>query len=222
VLSELGRFDATIEHSEAAMRIAEEADHPFTLFLGLVALGLTHLRRGDLPRATRLLERGLDISHLWRDRRICYAAALGAAYALAGRTDEALQRAVEEFHRRPIHFRPAFILLCAGMACLSIGRIDEAAGHAREALMLTRRLGARGNEAHALCLTGDIASRGGADDAEVYYRQALMLAEPRGMRPLIAHCHLGLGKTHRCSGKCEQAQEHLAIATTMYREMDMT
>ncbi len=26
------------------------------------------------------------------------------------------------------------------------------------------------------------------------YREALALAEPRGMRPLIAHCHLGLGK----------------------------
>jgi hypothetical protein len=48
-----------------------------------------------------------------------------------------------------------------------------------------------------------------------------MLAEPRGMRPLIAHCHLGLGKLFRRTGKRREAQEHLKTATTMYRDMDM-
>jgi hypothetical protein len=42
------------------------------------------------------------------------------------------------------------------------------------------------------------------------------------MRPLIAHCHLGLGKLHRRTGQREQAREHLATATAMYRDMDMT
>ena len=39
---------------------------------------------------------------------------------------------------------------------------------------------------------------------------------------LVAHCHLGLGKLYRRIGQPEQAQEHLTIATTMYREMGMT
>ena len=39
--------------------------------------------------------------------------------------------------------------------------------------------------------------------------------------PLIAHCHLGLGKLYRRTGPREQAHEHLIAATTMYREMDM-
>ena len=43
-----------------------------------------------------------------------------------------------------------------------------------------------------------------------------------GMRPLVAHCHLGLGKLYHRTDKREQAQEHLATATTMYREMGMT
>jgi hypothetical protein len=42
------------------------------------------------------------------------------------------------------------------------------------------------------------------------------------MRPLVAHCHLGLGKLYRRTGQGEQAQEHLAAATTMYRDMGMT
>ena len=41
------------------------------------------------------------------------------------------------------------------------------------------------------------------------------------MRPLVAHCHLGLGKLDRRTGKRQQAQEHLTTAATMYREMDM-
>jgi hypothetical protein len=39
---------------------------------------------------------------------------------------------------------------------------------------------------------------------------------------LVAHCHLGLCKLYRRTGKREQAQEHLTTATTMYREMGMT
>ncbi len=41
------------------------------------------------------------------------------------------------------------------------------------------------------------------------------------MRPLVAHCHLGLGKLYRRTGKREQAQEHLRTATTMYSDMEM-
>ena len=47
-------------------------------------------------------------------------------------------------------------------------------------------------------------------------------ADGAGLRPLVAHCHLGLGKLYRRTGKREQAQEHLTTATTMYRDMGMT
>jgi hypothetical protein len=40
------------------------------------------------------------------------------------------------------------------------------------------------------------------------------------MRPLIAHCHLGLGHISRRTGTREQAQRHIATATAMYRELD--
>ncbi len=52
--------------------------------------------------------------------------------------------------------------------------------------------------------------------------KSLALAEPRGMRPLVAHCHLGLGTLYQHTGKRQEAQEHLTTATTMYREKDMT
>src|SRR5262249_62358713 len=108
-----------------------------------------------------------------------------------------------------------------GMTDFWSGRIDEAASHARDALALTRRLKARAAEAHALCLTGEIASVGAAKDAPGYYLEALALAGELGMRPLVAHCHLGLGKLNRRTSKREQALEHISTATTMYRDMGM-
>jgi tetratricopeptide (TPR) repeat protein len=227
VVSELGQFDEAVARAEDAVQIAEEADHPHTLYFGLLGLGIVHLRRGDTPRATRVLERCLDLCRTWQliDLTQVVAVALGAAYALTGRADEAaplVAGVVEEFRRFQNHSgRPAFILLCAGMTYLAGGRIDEAASHAREALALVRRLGARGREGHALCLNGDVAAAAGAEGAEGFYRQALALAEPRGVRPLVAHCHLGLGKLYRRTGNRGQAQEHLTIATVMYREMGM-
>jgi hypothetical protein len=41
------------------------------------------------------------------------------------------------------------------------------------------------------------------------------------MRPLAAHCHLGLGRLHRSGGDRAKGEEHLAQALTMYRQMGM-
>ena len=49
----------------------------------------------------------------------------------------------------------------------------------------------------------------------------MALAGELGMRPLVAHCHLGLGKPYRRTDDRPRAQEHLTTAATMYREMDM-
>ena len=57
--------------------------------------------------------------------------------------------------------------------------------------------------------------------AEASYRQAMALADELGMRPLFAHCHIGLGKLCGRTDKRQEARAHLATATAMYREMDM-
>ena len=54
------------------------------------------------------------------------------------------------------------------------------------------------------------------------YRQALAVASELGLRPLVAHCHLGLGRLYRQRGTSERAPIHLETATAMYREMGMS
>ena len=92
----------------------------------------------------------------------------------------------------------------------------------RRSLSLVKTQAARGFEVWALRAIAIAAADSGASElAESHYREALLLAQELGTRPLAAHCHLGLGKLYRRTGKREQAQEHLTTATTMYREMDM-
>jgi hypothetical protein len=50
----------------------------------------------------------------------------------------------------------------------------------------------------------------------------MTLAGELGMRPLVAHCHFGLGTICRRTGDRVKADEHLVSASTMYREMGMT
>lgn len=37
----------------------------------------------------------------------------------------------------------------------------------------------------------------------------------------LGHCHVGLARLYRRTGKRDRADEHLATATAMYREMGM-
>jgi tetratricopeptide (TPR) repeat protein len=104
------------------------------------------------------------------------------------------------------------------------GRSHDAISVAQRALDLARKQKERGNEVWALRLLGEIAATGEPSDrnsAAEHYNLALMRGDELGMRPLVAHCHLGLGKLYQRTGMREQALEYLTAATTMYREMDM-
>jgi tetratricopeptide (TPR) repeat protein len=107
---------------------------------------------------------------------------------------------------------------------LLVGRTEDAIRLAQRALDLSRTHKERGNEAWVLRLLGEIASRHDPPDvekAEQYYMQAVTLAEELGMRPLIARCHVGLGKLYRRSDDSRLATEHLNTGVAMMREMEM-
>jgi len=109
-------------------------------------------------------------------------------------------------------------------AYLLAGREADARAAAQRALGLARKHKERGYETYTLRLLGEIAAREDPLDigkAEDHYRQALALAEALGMRPLIAHCRVGLSKLYRRTGNNEKAKTHLANGVAMMREMEM-
>jgi tetratricopeptide (TPR) repeat protein len=116
--------------------------------------------------------------------------------------------------------------------CARAGRTQAQAGHLEEAqatvqhvLALAREHQERDHQAYALRLLGNIAARReppDRDQAEDDYRQALALAAELGMRPLLAHCHLGLGKLYATIGRHVEARTELTAAIDLYRAMEMT
>jgi tetratricopeptide (TPR) repeat protein len=226
-LTATGRFIEAIPLAEEAVRIAEAIDHLNSLVVALWGLGALHLERGALDEAIPVLERDIRLCQVAELPTVLAWAApcLGLAYALAGRLAEALpllQQAVE--HGAKATGLHAWLIGVTGAGFLLAGQPDEAVTLAERALRFSREGQERGHEAQAVRLFGEIAARRNPPDIEQanhHYRKALSLAEELGMRPLLAHCHLGLGKLCRRTGKRQEAHEHLTTATTMYREMDM-
>jgi tetratricopeptide (TPR) repeat protein len=155
------------------------------------------------------------------------AVALGAAYTLAGRVTDAVPLLTQVMERTTVTEMVVFQALCRlplGEAHLLAGRVEEAHALAEHALAHARAHQERGHQAYALRLLGDIAVRCDppqVEPAEDYYRQALVLADELGMRPLQVHCHRGLGTLYAATGQREQARAELDTAMTLYRAMEM-
>jgi class 3 adenylate cyclase/tetratricopeptide (TPR) repeat protein len=228
VLAELGEFAEAIAAGEEGLRIAQTAGHPYSEVWARQGLGYAHVRHGDFPAATRVLERGLA---LCRGMEIRFAlpyvaASLGSAYLWSGRATDAvplLEEAVEAIKAMRILGLYSLLITLRAEAYLVLGRIAEAREQGEQAVALARAHQQRGREAWGLKLLGDVHAHepAEAEQAGDTYRQALALATELGMRPLVAHCHLGLGALARKTGRGEQPQEHLTTATAMYRDMDM-
>ena len=148
---------------------------------------------------------------------------LGHAHALAGRTTEALELLEGVVARGSrtafVHYRDA---LCLGEAYMLAERLDDALRSSRHALTLAQTSNARGQEAHACRLLGEVHNARGDDgQVEPFHRDAMAIATELGMRPLLARCHLGLGGFYRRRGKRAQGREHLHTAAVMLRDMEM-
>jgi tetratricopeptide (TPR) repeat protein len=229
-LGTLGRFAETLEPLREATRITEEVGHVYSRIMPLFALGTLKLDQGDFIGAVAPLDRGLELCRtgrtpLWTPD---FTWALGAAYHATGRRADGIAlmedaaRVIAERNVRWAWWPGGVGAL--GRAYLLEGRLAEAARIAHERLAAARQVGERGVEARILQLLGEIASHPACldvDAAETHYHQALNLAEELGLRPLLAHCHLGLGKLAWHVGKQDQARESLATAVRMFGEMDM-
>ena len=222
LFSDRGEFTEASIHANEVVRIAEVFNHPYNLYTAYFALGCMHLRKGAIDKAIAALERSLELCRSWdiQQNTSRVAAALGNAYAATGRVDEALP--VLDLAKNRV--RLSFLRGQLAQGYLLIGKLEEAASLASRALDFSRRHAERGNEARALYVLGEIASYDDSlnvDRAVAHYQQAMALAEELRMRPLLAHCHAGLGKLYGKTGNLQQAKAYLNTGLAMMREMEM-
>jgi tetratricopeptide (TPR) repeat protein len=229
-LAEQGAFDEADAHGHEAIRIAEALDHPFSIVNACLGLAYLDGVRGELSQAARLLERAVA---LCRDWDITFwtpigLASLGHVYAWSGRIREGvswLQQALTAYESAGFGLFHSLSVVQLGEAYLLADQVEDARACAERAVRLARERGERGYETYALRLLGEIAAHRvplATELAEQYYRQALTLADELGMRPLLAHCHCGLGTLYARIGQRQQAQAELSAAMELYRAMDMT
>ena len=230
-LAHLGKFAEAADHEATVIRFAEPTHHALMIGLAYLAASRLHLLQGEWVKARSLMERHIETARRGHVLLQLPDPVTSSAWPLAqlGEANEALARLREGEQLLERHARGGMVhhhgwnYQALGHAGLLLGRLDEARRLGNRAVEYSS--GQPGFAAYALHLLGDIAThpdRFDAQSGEAHYVKALALAEPRGMRPLVAHCHLGLGKLSRRTGKREQAQEHLTTATTMYREMGMS
>jgi tetratricopeptide (TPR) repeat protein len=229
-LAQLGRFNEALLYRNEALRLAEPTRHAYPVGMAFLAAGWLHLLKAEWAPARSLIAQGLAA---YRTGNVVlnlpHAVACSAwALAQAGDTGEALallREGADLLEREAargivgIHGEACYAL---GRAALQLDQLDEARRLADRSLSSSPSQ--RGVAAHAQHLLGDVATHPDQFDAsrgETHYRKALALAEPAAMRPLMAHCHFGLGKLYRRTGPGEAAHEHMGIATSMYRELGM-
>src|SRR5262245_1566093 len=227
-LAELGEFAEGELRACEELQIAKTVGFQFGLVHAYFASGALHLWKGQLGEAITALDNGLGCC---RAGSIAIffpltAGSLGYAYALSGRPTEGislLAQSAERLTEMHVVMNHSMILCWLSEAYLLAGHGEKANATGELALIRARENKEQGHYAWALRLQGELAGYGASDTAlaSAHYHQAISLASQLGMRPLVAHCHLGLGKLYRRAHNCGQAQEYLTIATSMYRDMDM-
>ena len=228
-LAGLGDFAAATEAAQESLRIAEAANHAYSLATTYAGAGQRHLMRGEIEEAITLLERAADICRRGNFGPLYkYAApSLGLAYVRGGRVDEGLallERVTEQSSSMNIVPFHVLELINLSEARLAGGRHTEAMESAQRSLALLRAHGQRFAEPESLRVLGDIHASGEPPrlaDAEACYRSAITLAAELGLRPVIARCYLHLGSLYGANGQRAEALEHLVQARNMLREMDM-
>jgi predicted ATPase/class 3 adenylate cyclase len=228
--AQLGEFAEAQPYKEQAIRTAAECGHPYSIVYASYGAGILYHIQGEFEKAVSMLERGLDVCRS-ADIPVLYpliAASLGSAYAFVGHTDQALgflQSAIEHPAWTSRMGGQALRMAWVSEAYFVAGRDNESEKYAKQALELSRESRDMGSQAWLLRLLGDILSRRRPLDlkqAEASYAEALRLALDRRMRPLQAHCHLGLATIYAQAKNTPQAGSELRVAVQLYQTMCMT
>lgn len=230
-LAEVGRFDEAARYSDEAIGLADPTLHAYSVGMVHWNAGMLDLAMGDWARAGARIERGVAALRTAGASLAIPWAIAGAAWALAelGHAEQALACLIESEQlarglaaRNTTGGAPGTRLRMLGRTSLALRRLDEAQSLGQRAVEASQHQPAYA--AHAWHLLGDVATHADRFDSErglTCYREALTLAEPRDMRPLIAHCLLGIGRVHRRLGKRDPGK-YLTRAAILYRDMGLS
>jgi tetratricopeptide (TPR) repeat protein len=228
-LAELGEFRLAAIASQEAIELAEEVNQQYSLGSVYSSDGFLHLKNGQFDRAVSSLTRAVEICRTWNisihlPRAV---AALGYVHVLLGQAGTGLsllEEACLQAESMGRLYEQASFVSWLAQAYLASERVEDAIATARRAFELADGSKQQGKRAHTLRVLGEAFAAGTPMQvlqAETFYIQALELAVELGMRPLKAHCLLGLGRLHRRAERFDEARFYLNEAIALYTNLNM-
>jgi cytochrome P450/class 3 adenylate cyclase/tetratricopeptide (TPR) repeat protein len=222
----VGEFGVAKAVARESIRVAEAANHPYSLATTYSGAGQRYQMQGEFDQAIPLLERALELCRRGNFGPLHRYTApnLALAYVRVGRVEDSLE--LLEHSNPPsasMHIVPfdALELTILSEVLLAAGRRAEALQSAERGLALLRQHRQRFTEPEMLRVLGDIQAFSNVAAAEASYRQAMTLAAELGLRPVLARAQLHLGIFYANAGKRSQAREELRQARELLRELEM-
>jgi tetratricopeptide (TPR) repeat protein len=223
-LGEQGLFEEAGRTAQQAWELADEAGRPFDRVQARLALGGIWLLRGDATEAIPPLECALQMCHaasvpVLMARAV---AALGYAYALGGRMEQALELA-DRCGAEPGEATRATCQRWIAEVLFLAGKHEAARGRAVSLLDHCRASGQRGVEAWTLHLLAVVWMREGAlMEAEAGLDAAAALADSRGMRPLLARCRLSAAELRLAKGDHDRGMLEVRAVAELCMRLGMS
>jgi predicted ATPase/class 3 adenylate cyclase len=213
-LAELGRFAEAETQVAAAVRWADASGQPASVLWAHRDLGLVALIRGDADEAVRIFDRLLRLCRAYDldayEPRVM--AGLGIAKARTGAVTEGLsllEKAVALDSASEPRTTSSLATIALTEAYFHAGDRARGLATASEAVGAAAAREERGAEAYARWIGAmlDATTPDGLGAAEAALARAASIAQELRLKPLLAHCDLGLAAVYRRQGRTTEARE---------------
>jgi predicted ATPase len=211
----LGYPDQALQTIEAALTMATELSHPYTLWLALMAAIWMHHHRGDRQAAQNHVEKLLALATEQQHRRWIEVANFLQGWLIVeqGEWERGIAQMRQSESELVIEARQqTYYATLVAQACLKGGQTEQAYSVLTKELKRVRDTGVRYYEAELHRIKGEVLLRRSASyqkEAETSFHTAIDLSRHQGAKSLELRAIMSLSELWQKQGKKAEARQML-------------
>jgi class 3 adenylate cyclase/tetratricopeptide (TPR) repeat protein len=226
----MGEFDRAITYADHGLQLARDIKNPFAEATVLLDRAIVLSERGDWALAFIDFENARRIAEAVGDLFRIYVVKIfeGRALTMAGdpsRGRELIEQSAALGAQIGTRFALAWQKSFLAHALLALGQLEAVPALCEEAIRLADEVGDRFPKAFAHRTLAEAllnVDPRALDKAEDHMREAIRIHREIGTWPELARCYVSYVRLLRGAGQRERADELLANALTMFRDVGMT
>lgn len=231
VLWLLGYPDQALQRSEAALALARQQSHPYSLALAFYHAAVVQQCRRNSHATRALAEAAISLSS---EQGFPYALAAGTmlrgwAIAMQGQEEEGIaqiRQGLAAYQATGAEVARPYCLTLLGQVLGKAGRAEEGLAAVADALVVSREKGPRFYQAEHYRLRGELLLQSGIaspgttlhKEAEEYFHQAIDLARRQSAKSLELRATMSLSRLWRDQGKAAAAHRLLSDVYNWFSE----